>query len=53
MRVKLMQILILLSALSLFGGGVLFAQTADRMDVSGTVVDRNGEPVVGASVIVI
>lgn len=48
-----MQILILLSALSLFGGGVLFAQTADRMDVSGTVVDRNGEPVVGASVIVI
>ena len=53
MRVKLMQILILLSSLSLFGGGVLFAQTADRMDVSGTVVDRNGEPVVGASVIVI
>ena len=48
-----MQILILLSALSLFGGGVLFAQTADRMDVSGAVVDRNGEPVVGASVIVI
>lgn len=48
-----MQILVLLSALSLFGGGVLFAQTADRMDVSGTVVDRNGEPVVGASVIVI
>lgn len=53
MRVKLMQILVLLSALSLFGGGVLFAQTADRIDVSGTVVDRNGEPVVGASVVVI
>ncbi|MGM9766995.1 MAG: SusC/RagA family TonB-linked outer membrane protein [Candidatus Cryptobacteroides sp.] len=53
MRVKLMQIFVLLSALSLFGGGVLFAQTADRMDVSGTVVDRNGEPVVGASVVVI
>ena len=48
-----MQILVLLSALSLFGGGVLFAQTADRIDVSGTVVDRNGEPVVGASVVVI
>ncbi|MGM9739061.1 MAG: SusC/RagA family TonB-linked outer membrane protein [Candidatus Cryptobacteroides sp.] len=53
MRVKLMQILVLLSALTLLGGGVLFAQTADRLDVSGTVVDRNGEPVVGASVIVI
>lgn len=53
MRVKLLEILLLLLALCLTGGGKLFAQTADRIDVSGTVVDRNGEPVTGASVIVI
>lgn len=53
MRVKLYAILLLMTGLFLVGAGNLFAQTADRIDVAGTVVDRNGEPVVGASVIVV